>query len=155
MAYPASGASWFGPDYWTNGSSPRNSVRLTSTETFSNVLIIAEFDFVPGSYLFPSLLFSFIVIRSNPFSGFAPLGPHSGQPISPIGRMVGKSTSTRASTIKKSITIPSMLAEPVLKRTRRSRARLRLPTATSMPLGNPTMPDVVAGLPQPRPTAMG
>jgi len=49
QAYSDGWTSWLGPDFWSYAS-PRNSVRIESIETFSNVLIIAEFDYVPGSY---------------------------------------------------------------------------------------------------------
>jgi hypothetical protein len=44
------GVSWMGVDYWDEAPNGRESVRLQSIETFNEVLIIADFVWVPGSY---------------------------------------------------------------------------------------------------------
>lgn len=52
MAYiDDNGTSWFGPNS-DSIQSNRESVRLQSKDTYNNVLIIAQFDSVPGSYNF-------------------------------------------------------------------------------------------------------
>jgi hypothetical protein len=43
------GASYFGANYWSDQPNGRDSVRLESKSTYNNVLIIAEFAWVPGS----------------------------------------------------------------------------------------------------------
>jgi hypothetical protein len=49
------GTSWFGANYYTYEPN-RESIRLQSTDSYTNVLIIAELDYVPGSY-YPLLLY--------------------------------------------------------------------------------------------------
>ena len=45
------GASWFGVNAWSNQPSGRDSVRLQSNAAYSNVLVIADFQYVPDSYV--------------------------------------------------------------------------------------------------------
>ena len=42
-------ASWFGANAWTVQPNGRDSVRLESIDTYNEVLIIADFAWVPGS----------------------------------------------------------------------------------------------------------
>ena len=50
LVYNDYGASWIGVNYWTTEAN-RDSVRLQSKATYNEVLIIASFDWVPGSYV--------------------------------------------------------------------------------------------------------
>lgn len=49
LAYNYDGVSWIGANYWTTEAN-RDSVRLQSKATYNEVLIIASFYWVPGSY---------------------------------------------------------------------------------------------------------
>ena len=49
LAYNYNGVSWIGANYWTTEAN-RDSVRIQSKATYNEVLIIASFSWVPGSY---------------------------------------------------------------------------------------------------------
>jgi hypothetical protein len=54
IIYNYDGVSYFGVNYWSVQAN-RDSVRLQSKASYSEVLIIAEFDYAPGSYIPPSV----------------------------------------------------------------------------------------------------
>ena len=49
LALNDQGVSWFGSNSW-DVQPNRESVRLESKTSYNNVLVIAQFDWVPGSY---------------------------------------------------------------------------------------------------------
>ena len=50
LAYNSEGVSWFGANHRTTEAN-RDSIRLQSKATYTEVLIIADFEWVPGSYV--------------------------------------------------------------------------------------------------------
>jgi hypothetical protein len=93
LVWNSNGASYFGPNYWTQEPNGRDSVRLESKNTYNNVLVIAEFSWVPGSFV-PTLK------PHADMTGSAGHGLHSGRPISIPGPMAVRSISLRGSIIK-------------------------------------------------------
>lgn len=71
-------ASFFGADWWDSAPSGRPSLRLEGIDTYTEVLIIADFAHLPGTYLLPYAVLTIARAQFSHRSGQEILRRHFG-----------------------------------------------------------------------------